>query len=370
MPVLYAQENSNPSHALEELSMEVVFKSTPFQAQADVLFGAKSYFMDRFTPAVEEIRLPAFELQTGEIRLSFTPEVTVSCSKDVSQRRRLLANLKTGLEPQSIEDLILVDFRCHSPSNWAHSLHSHIPLAFLIQHELKDIFHDRSPLFILSKNIPTYIRNLYQFFGLQIMTTDRDIRGKFVEFEITPFQCLRTAAPGLIQQLIAETPAYQQLLQNSDQLPKPLPQKVFLSRRDTRRLKNEAMVEQYLAKYGFQKLYAENLTVQQQLALFIHATDIVAIHGAGMGPLLYRPANRSPLKLLEILSPGHMTKFYRGVAHQIGARWVGVRGRLEPKQIQAAYDFTKPFLAYSLDDFDLDLDSLELALAHLNQPVL
>jgi hypothetical protein len=345
--------------------MEVVFTSVPFQAQADVLFGAKSYFMDRFTPAVEEIRLPAFELHSGQIKLRFTDKVTVSSSQDVSPLRRGLANLKTGLQPQFIEEQILVDFRCHSPANWAHALHSHIPLAFLIQQELKDIFQDHSPLFILSKQIPTYIRQLYQFWGLQIITTDGDIRGKFVEFEITPFQCLRSAAPNLIQQLIAKTPAYQELLQHPEQLP----EKVFLSRRDTRKLTNEAMVEECLASHGFQKLYPENLTVPQQLALFIHATDMVAVHGAGMGPLLYRSPGRSPLRLVEILSPGHMTKFYRGVAHQIGARWVGVRGRLEAKQIQAAYDFNQPFLTYSLDDFYVDLDSLELALTRLNQPI-
>ena len=70
-------------------------------------------------------------------------------------------------------------------------------------------------------------------------------------------------------------------------------------------------------------IYPEDLSPQEQLKLFTDAEQIVGIHGAGMAPLLYRDTNKPSLKLVEILSPGHMTNFFRVIAEHTGTSWVG-----------------------------------------------
>ena len=144
--------------------------------------------------------------------------------------------------------------------------------------------------------------------------------------------------------------------------------KFFLSRKDSRKLVNEEQVAGFLSSnFGYEKVYAEDLSVNEQISMFMHSDDIAAIHGAAIGPLLYRPKDSKTMSLLEIFSPGHMTNFYRGTSDQVGINWVGVRGRIKSNQINEAYNFDKAYLKYSLSDFYADLDSLERAVNFLKE---
>ena len=114
---------------------------------------------------------------------------------------------------------------------------------------------------------------------------------------------------------------------------------------------------------GYVTVYPEDLSVEDQFQLFNTAEQIVAVHGAGLGPLLYRHPN-SPLRhLVEILPCGHMTDFFRLMAQQVGVPWTGVRGRLKPEYVAPAYQMQNFFKQYSLDNFEVDPESLERALA-------
>lgn len=89
---------------------------------------------------------------------------------------------------------------------------------------------------------------------------------------------------------------------------------------------------------------------------------MVAVHGAGMAPLLYVPPNGQLRQLVEILPIGHMTDVYRVIAQQVGIAWIGVRGRIKPGYVEAAYRLNERFNAFSLDSFEVDVVALQQAL--------
>ena len=147
-----------------------------------------------------------------------------------------------------------------------------------------------------------------------------------------------------------------------------MPRRVFLTRRDSRRLTNEAEIAGHLATLGFETLHAEDLTPLDQLRLLARAEMVVAIHGAAVAPLLYRPPEAPPARIIELFPVGHITLVWRLVATQVGCRWVGVRGKLRPHHITGGlYDLETPFLRYSTEDFEVDPASIDRAIALMDE---
>lgn len=73
--------------------------------------------------------------------------------------------------------------------------------------------------------------------------------------------------------------------------------------------------------------------------------------------------NKKPLEFVEIFSPAHMTNVYRIITHQVGGKWVGVRGRLWPKLVMQAYECEmEKVRQYTFVDFEVCLLSLEKAM--------
>jgi Glycosyltransferase 61 len=63
-------------------------------------------------------------------------------------------------------------------------------------------------------------------------------------------------------------------------------EKVFLARRDARRLLNQAEVEETVARFGYRTVFMEDYSVREQLSIGAQAKHVVAIHGAAMGFLI------------------------------------------------------------------------------------
>lgn len=82
-----------------------------------------------------------------------------------------------------------------------------------------------------------------------------------------------------------------------------LPRKIFITRNraSSRRLLNTEAISSHLQARGFSSIDLEGLSLSEQIALFQHASHIVAVHGAGLTNLLYaREAS-----VLEIFSLQH-----------------------------------------------------------------
>lgn len=86
--------------------------------------------------------------------------------------------------------------------------------------------------------------------------------------------------------------------------------KLFINRRPKyqRRLTNSDEVQSTLAQYGFQTVYAEDFSYEEQIKLFNEAEYIVAIHGAGITNIIYSEVSR--LSMLEIFSKSYLGPHY------------------------------------------------------------
>ena len=90
---------------------------------------------------------------------------------------------------------------------------------------------------------------------------------------------------------------------DDDALVKELPQKVFISRRgaNSRRITNESEVSAYLESHGFSSIQLEELSLAKQIALFRHASHVIALHGAGLTNLIHARS----CSVLELFPTGH-----------------------------------------------------------------
>ncbi len=334
---------------MPDASCATVTAIAPFRTKPARIVTAPSYLIDRFVPDCEIIALPEKVVQGGELRHGAGP--LLPCPDP----RGRLARLR-GARPRETVAGAVFDFRHHTPQNWAHFLINHLPLFFCVA-EARDIDWDAAEI-VLPANTPGYIRAAADLFGLRIRTTDAVLEGSGIAVEVTPWTALRSARADWVR-----APRVTARLEALDGEGGPLPARVFLSRRKTRALSNEAEVVAWLAARGFETIYPEDLDAATQMRLFREAETIVAIHGAGLAPLLYRPEGGRLRQLVELMPCGHMTDVYRVMADQVGCGWIGVRGRIKPGYVRPAYALGAPFGTFSLDSFEIDLTSLDRAFA-------
>lgn len=343
-----------------ESSLQFKREVQPYDIPTSWLFGASTNLMGRFHPRVEQILLPAGRLEGGSLLARVGDEVGRSDTEQAPGKKELIGFALNKLRAAR-EDLpsgrFGIELRRLAPSNWSHTLNHHLLQSLLVRKYLQQSGNHAPVVAILPASIPGYIRQVYELFGFETLATNCTVHGLICDFWEEPFSCHRAEMVQLVRELVHDTPLGPDLLPASPDLP----QKVFVSRRGPRSLTNEAEIESLLSRQGFQKVYPEDLTARQQFSLFAQATDIVAIHGAGIAPLAYRPCDR-PGRFVELLTPGHMTDFFRFVAHQVGVPWTGVRGRLWPALVAEAYDFERPFKRHSLTPFSVDPESLLAAL--------
>lgn len=107
-------------------------------------------------------------------------------------------------------------------------------------------------------------------------------------------------------------------------------EKLFISRRSSRRLSNEKEILAIAEALGYTTCYFEDIPLRQQWTLARDARSIIAIHGAALGFLgtKGKPKSAPSYQLLEILSPGLVADVFRKTSAVLGGRWMGCRGRL------------------------------------------
>ncbi len=317
------------------------------------LVTARSHLIDRFNGECEIILLPPRNAPGG--RLEFARKFHTTGAH--STGRRDLLRLRKAKSPEKLSNTVFFDFRLKNPHNWAHFLNNHLPICFALLDKTGLGMSDVT--LVLPENIPGYILKAADLFGLATLATNGAVTGDAITFTSEPWTGIRP-----LRNTWVELPFVQNRLQDlgvhggsSDDFPR----KVFLSRQDTRILENEAELEKHLVQRGYVKVYPEKLSPLDQLRLFEHAESMVAVHGAGLAPLLYLSENASLKTLVELFPCGHMTDVFRNMAHQKGCKWIGVRGKIKPEHVVPAYDLDAPFLKFSLQSFEVDLASVDLA---------
>jgi capsular polysaccharide biosynthesis protein len=333
-----------------------VIDISPHQARPASLVTARSFLVDRVVPDCEIVSLPGKQIaggQLGHSRGAVTLRPWGNHRPFGRMRRRLAGEERT----RRIRDRVVFDVRHRSPHNWAHWLTNHLPIVFRLA--AAEGLARSEILLVTPADIPGYVRTAAELFGLEVLAADSAIEGEGVTFEVRPWTAVRAARAEWVS-----APEVRAVLDAAlaGGNAAPLPARIFLSRRKTRALSNEAEIERYLAARGYETIYPEDLAPADQIRLFREAEAIVAIHGAGLAPLLYVPPGGRLRQLVEILPVGHMSDAFRVIADQVGVRWIGVRGKIKPQYVAPAYRLDARFDAFSLDSFEVDVASLDLAL--------
>lgn len=310
------------------------------------LITARSHLVDRYRTECAQIWLPPREAETGQ----YTIEAGILAAKPPASR------MPTLLAQKPPKGTWFFDMRHQDPENFAHFLNNHLPTFFIAAEVAERDW--RTARLLLPPKTPEYILQIAALFGLETVLTRKTVKGEGVTFSATPWTALRSERAAWVA-LPAPQAALKGALAASEAA--PLPRKVFLSRKSTRALENAAEIENWLTDRGFETVIPEELPVIDQMRLFREADQIVAIHGAALAPLLYCTPEARPDRLIEILPVGHMTDVYREMAHLVGCDWIGVQGRMKPGYVQGLYDLDTPFTKHSLDSFEVDPASLELA---------
>lgn len=340
-------EASFPRHAYLEIA--------PFVCPSNWLVTARSHLVDRFVADCERIDLGPCTVRGGGMNMSLD-EI-----KSDYRPGRKRARLRGVTRRQVPTGRILYDVRDKSPANIAHFIDDHLPILFCMMQAFDLTFEQI--LIALPADIPDYICAAAEVFGLETWKTDDPVDGLTVSSDVwragPQIRAIRhewVRIPWVADRLDMALAAEQER-------PAALPRRVFLSRRKTRTLENEAEVEAFLADWGFVKVYAEDFPVLDQFRLFREAEAIVAVHGAALAPLLYVPPDGRLTHLVELMPCGHMTNVYRVVSAHVNVSWAAVRGRLKPEYVRPAYDLTQPFKKYSLDSFSIDPQAIAMAFA-------
>lgn len=130
--------------------------------------------------------------------------------------------------------------------------------------------------------------------------------------------------------------------------------KVYISRKlaPKRKAHNEADVELLLQKKGFEIVYAEKLSLGQQIQLMSETALLVALHGAALTNMLFLPAGA---KVLEFRNLGDsVTQCYFNLASALELPYYYTLNQGDGKES-------------IITDFTIDLAALERALVQIEQ---
>jgi hypothetical protein len=335
-------DNVGAGSAAVELQIE------PYRYSASWLIGASTHAIDRFIPDVERIFQPEGQHIGGTITFRLDPLASLIHAPRGSWRRRMVNRVR-HLPPTDLGETICFDVRENGYFNWSHQVNYFLTLALAARSRI-----EQGVTIILPKRLPAIASALYQKFGFDVISTDGPVRGRNYFWSVTHTQVVHSGRQQLIAPFMAKFG--QNLVPRLD-----LPPRIFLSRRGTRSLLNEGEIETLLSARGFIKVYAEDLTLDEQFAMWRQATDVVAIHGAGMAPMQYRPHDAPALRLVELAPVGLMTRWFGLMCEQVGGKYIAVRARILPQYVEALYN-PAPFLKNCDDNFAIDPRSLEVAL--------
>nr|HPO49249.1 glycosyltransferase family 61 protein [Spirochaetota bacterium] len=125
--------------------------------------------------------------------------------------------------------------------------------------------------------------------------------------------------------------------------------KIYISRSKTRRkITNEDEIFYYLENKGFIKIFLEELTFREQVALFHNAEHIVSPHGAGLTNLVFSKKNT---KILEIFSPQYVVPYYYCISKTCGLDYDFIVGEDREKS-------ASDYLGGQTEDIYVDIKAL------------
>ncbi len=101
---------------------------------------------------------------------------------------------------------------------------------------------------------------------------------------------------------------------------KHFPEKIYLSRSrvNTRRVLNEENVIKFLKRYGFECVHNEDLTLDEQIALFQNASNIISCHGSQLTNIVFCKPGTKVFEIRHISHRIHYRKAFHDLSNGFG----------------------------------------------------
>jgi hypothetical protein len=342
--------------------------SESLNVPSSALFSYPTRFADTwFPPRVLEFKSPeekidqrfiefdVVEGNTGEsyFRIIKSPHLSRNSAKIIIKRKlqKISRNLNNRLnQPIPWEgDEYLFDTRHDffwSDKNVAHLLCNVAPVFLSLKEQ------GIKAAAIVKKDVPPVARKIYDLLGVPIFPTSKPVAGKILSGE--------TDRENSIFWRFGCFGRYFDKLTFEDYQPNT-PERVFISRKGSRRITNEADIDLILKNYGFEKVYFEELSLSDQWSFAKNAKVVVAVHGAAIANLAF---NRNHVKLIELFHPGFQTRYYRQCISSIHGEWCGVLGQW-PADLIRVVDIQKEQRKFAPSDMLIHPDSLLAALDYM-----
>jgi len=318
------------------------------------LFSHPTLLSNIYSASIETVLLDPETVPgaTANLRIEHRTTKSLHGYRDVGRRagaRTWIERVSAGSE-RDFHERLVYDARWTDNANVAHIFHRHLAVLGLAKKRLGVGGDDC--LILLEKKSARFSHDLFRLAGYETFETNLPVRANLllVDFDFrAPYHLLPFVA--------TLEPA---------NLNAGLPRKIFISRRGTRRLTNEASIVALLREHGFQTVYFEGMPLAEQWSIARYATSIVAIHGAALGFLATKGA--APLasfELLEFFSPGLVVDCFRKYSAILGGAWTGCRGRLTPEFLRCLEGPAPKAMEGA--NFELDPRTIERALAAMKE---
>ncbi len=330
-----------------KLQSEPIIPSTAISVAASKIFTYPTRLADSWTPAIQQIHLPGYEIIRPEIEIAVRAGSTRSLGiKRGNFPKRFIKNIYKGIMPHiQMTNEYIYDSRYEIDDNIAHVLDSVVSAVLAAQKRYPEI------TVILRARASAMAREVFKLLRIRTLCTNSEVFGRLILLKQPGRH--RFNGDGLYSSLFDDV--------EFDGYKKTTEERIFISRRKTRRLHNEDEVEHVLKEYGFQKVYFEDIPICEQWSLARNAKAIVGIHGAALCSQVF---NRNAVKVVELFHPGFLTNWCRHMTNAVAGTWCGVTGQLPPDIIKHV-DYRRKAQYFAFHHTRIDITSLRMALKHV-----
>jgi hypothetical protein len=306
------------------------------------IFTYPTRLADSWTPAIQEIHLNGYQEMRPAIEIALDRGYTGPV-KFARGLKGWIKNLHNRFLPEiQLQNSYIYDARYEIDNNIAHVVDSVVSAVLAAQKVYPEI------TVILRANASAMARQIFELLGIPTLCTNSRVAGKVILLNQPGRN--RFYGDGLYASLFTHVSFYGHKQVTVE--------RIFISRRKTRRLINENEVEQLLKEYGYQKVYFEDISICEQWSLARNAKAIVGIHGAALSSVLF---NLNAVRMVELFHPGFLTNWCRHITNAAGGTWCGVTGQLPPDIIKHI-DYEHKAQHFAFHDFRIDISSLRMAL--------
>jgi hypothetical protein len=336
-----------------------VVQVEPYRREPLEIICPRSYLSDRAVPLIEVATVPARSFDGGKIEFVEKRTSGEFCRAPLSLKGMLRALREQG--ERCIGPDTFVDLRSFGTENWSHALNQALPCAIFLNECLRKE-GEPTPKYLISPNTSVKFHKILSWFNINFSVSNRIIEANQFTIDFDDLNLVLKMAPEFLkgtQDIVEQIVASSNLGMGG---------RIFLNRRGSQRsLINGKEITDLLAAKGFVEVFMEDHSPEDQIAMIVKATDIVAIHGAALAPLIFRRQRDADLRLIEIASPGHVVPFYRDMVQGLPVHYRMVRGVPDEKMARDAFrNVNSPSMKFtikhSLRPFLVDPESLKVAL--------